>query len=149
MVRGVSELEADLADLTAVLAWREVVATHATVVCALDRELGEQHGLSASEFEVMERLAEHADIVGHGAGLRVQELSCLVHLSQSAVSRLISRLEKDGLVMRALCTEDRRGIYVDLTDAGRERCLAARPTYRRILTAQMKPAVHPLATAGQ
>ena len=34
---------------------------------------------------------------------------------QSALSRLIDRLEVDGLVERCLCGEDRRGIYVKLS----------------------------------
>ena len=49
---------------------------------------------------------------------RAQELADAVHLSQSALSRLIDRLEKHGLVERSLCGEDRRGIYVNLTEAG-------------------------------
>ena len=42
-------------------------------------------------------------------------------------------LEADGLVMRAMCPEDRRGIFACLTDAGRERYAAARPAHRAVL----------------
>ncbi len=55
-----------------------------------------------------------------GAQCRVQNLVGRVHLSQSALSRLIARLEKDGLVERSMCAEDRRGIYVTLTRGGRD-----------------------------
>jgi hypothetical protein len=34
------------------------VAGHAAVSAALERDLGERHGLGVTEFEVLERLAE-------------------------------------------------------------------------------------------
>ena len=111
-----------------VRAWRALAARHAAVCSALERELGERHGLGVSDFEVLERLAE-----SNGHRFRAQELAEAVHLSQSALSRLIDRLEKDGLVARCLCGEDRRGIYVTLTPAGRDRHAEAAPTHREVL----------------
>ncbi len=108
--------------------WRDIAARHAAVCSALERELGERHGLGVSDFEVLERLAESA-----GHRFRAQELADAVHLSQSALSRLISRLERSGLVERCLCDLDRRGIYVMLTDAGRQRHAEAAPTHRDVL----------------
>ena len=121
------------ADRLLVAEWRQLLARHATTWCALERALQEHHGLSASEFEVLERLA-----VGGRGQCRVQELADAAYLSQSAVSRLIARLERDGLVSRSMCELDRRGIYVCLTDAGRERHAAARPTQRAILAASLQ-----------
>ena len=109
-------------------AWRAIAASHAAACAALERELGKRHGLGVSEFEVLDRLAES----GHHE-FRSQELADAVHLSQSALSRLIDRLEKNGLVERCLCGEDRRGIYVTLTPAGRERHAEAAPTHREVL----------------
>jgi DNA-binding MarR family transcriptional regulator len=121
------------ADVTGeVAAWRSLAATHAIVSCALDRELGEHHGLGVSDFEVLERLAESAD-----HKFRVQELADAVHLSQSALSRLIGRLEQHGLVERGLCDLDRRGIYVTITEEGRRRHAEALPTHRRVLAATL------------
>jgi DNA-binding MarR family transcriptional regulator len=111
-----------------VSAWRALAARHATVAAALERELGERHGLGISEFEVLERLAEDS-----GHKFRVQELAESVHLSQSALSRLIGKLEGHGLVQRSLCDLDRRGIDVCLTDAGRRRHAEALPTQRAVL----------------
>jgi DNA-binding MarR family transcriptional regulator len=128
---------ADSADTAALVAeWRELLARHAAAVCALERELGEQYDLGMSEFEVLERLAE-APAEHHGQ-LRVQELAETVHLSQSALSRLIGRLEKAGLVERAMCASDRRGIYVILSAAGRERYQAARPLHRAVLARTLR-----------
>jgi DNA-binding MarR family transcriptional regulator len=111
-----------------VTVWRAIAASHAAACTALERELGERHGLGVSDFEVLERLAESEE-----HKFRAQELADAVHLSQSALSRLISRLERDGLVERCMCDMDRRGIYVTLTEAGRQRHAEAAPTHRDVL----------------
>jgi DNA-binding MarR family transcriptional regulator len=107
--------------------WRDLLARHARTSCALDDALS-VHGLGMSEFEVLERLACEC-----GERPRMQELAAAIHLSQSALSRTVGRLEAEGLVKRAMCSEDRRGIAVCLTADGRERYEAARPTHRRVL----------------
>ena len=53
--------------------------------------------------------------------------------SQSALSRLIGRLEKDGLVERSVCVEDRRGVWVALTRKGRDLHAEALPLQREVL----------------
>jgi DNA-binding MarR family transcriptional regulator len=95
--------------------------------CRLDRELSAQHDLTSSEFEVLQLLHNSDDKV------RMAFLAEQVHLSQSALSRLISRLENDGLVCRNTCTDDRRAQWTEITPAGRKRYEAARPTHRKIL----------------
>ena len=117
-----------VSDEPVVTAWRAIAASHAAACAALERELGKRHGLGVSEFEVLDRLAERGD-----RDFRAQELADAVHLSQSALSRLIDRLEVHGLVERCLCGEDRRGIYVRLTPAGRQRHAEAAPTHRDVL----------------
>jgi DNA-binding MarR family transcriptional regulator len=108
--------------------WRDLLDRHARVTCALERRLQDEHGLGVSEFEVLDRLATSDDV-----GRRMQELAEGVHLSQSALSRVVGRLEDDGLVTRAMCKHDRRGIFACLTDAGRARYEAARPAHREVL----------------
>ncbi|SDD34883.1 MarR family winged helix-turn-helix transcriptional regulator [Actinokineospora iranica] len=122
---------AEDADLPLVQGWRELLTVHARTWCALDRELA-RHGLSASEFEILDRLVE-----AEGADARVQDLAAAAHLSQSAVSRLIGRLERDGLVARAMCVQDRRGIQVCLTPAGHARHAEALSTHRAVLAEMM------------
>src|ERR1700755_1891003 len=56
---GVSE--AGPAPEQMVSVWRAIAASHAAVCSALERELGERHGLGVSDFEVLERLADSAD----------------------------------------------------------------------------------------
>ena len=111
-----------------VTAWREMSACHAAACAALERELGERHGLGISDFEVLERLAESA-----GRKFRAQDLAEAVHLSQSALSRLVDRLARHGLVERCGCDVDRRGVYVVLTEAGERRHAEAVPTHRDVL----------------
>ncbi|MEU9206423.1 MarR family transcriptional regulator [Streptomyces sp. NPDC048415] len=112
--------------------WRDILAVHARTLCELDRAL-HRHGLGASDFEVLDVLAETAASDG-GASFRIQEISERVHLSQSALSRLIGRLEKDGLVTRGMCAEDRRGVRVCLTPKGRDLHDEVLPLQRAVLT---------------
>jgi DNA-binding MarR family transcriptional regulator len=115
-------------------AWREMQARHAAVCSALDRELGDRHGLGISDFEVLDRLAENPS-----CEWRAQDLAESVHLSQSALSRLVDRLARAGLVERCACDNDRRGIFVLLTEAGTRKHAAAAATHRAVL-ARLLPA---------
>jgi DNA-binding MarR family transcriptional regulator len=107
--------------------WRTLLEQHARVTCALERALGE-HGLGVSEFEVLDELARTPD-----NECRMQALSDVVHLSQSALSRVVGRLEEQGLVTRFMCQNDRRGIFAHLTDEGRARYATALPVQRDVL----------------
>jgi DNA-binding MarR family transcriptional regulator len=105
--------------------WRTLLDRHARASGALERAL-KAHDLGVSEFEVLDRLAA-------GDQRRMQELGDAVHLSQSALSRVVGRLERGGLASRDLCPDDRRGIMVCITDAGRARHDAALPAHRAAL----------------
>lgn len=113
-------------DLVAV--WRELMRSHARVSEALERELQRRHDLSLSEFEVLQRLAESDD-----GKRRMQELANEIHLSQSALSRLVGRLEDEELATRAICDHDRRGIWACITPAGRAAQRKAEITHRKVL----------------
>ena len=130
----VSEVVREDSELVAT--WRDVSQCHARVCHALEKALQKEHGIGLSEFEVLEHLATTSDEFGS----RMQELAGAVCLSQSALSRLIGRLEADGLVHRAMCANDRRGIFAHLTPEGRARWEAARPTHRAVLAETMPPA---------
>jgi DNA-binding MarR family transcriptional regulator len=116
-------------DKAVVGAWRDLLAKHAATWCALEREL-EKHDLGPSEFEVLDYMVDRGQ-----DNYRVQELADATHLSQSALSRLIARLERADLVCRSMCDFDRRGVFVRITDQGRARLIAARPTHRAVLEA--------------
>ena len=108
--------------------WSELEAEHARVREALEHALQREHRLSLTEYEVLRRLSESPE--GHR---RIQELAEEIHLSQSALSRLVQRLEDDGYVCRNVCDHDRRGVYACITDAGRDAHTEARPTHVSVL----------------
>lgn len=109
--------------------WSELEAEHARVREALEHRLQREHRLSLTEYEVLRRLAESPE--GHR---RIQELAEEIHLSQSALSRLVQRLEDDGYVCRNVCDHDRRGVFACVTDAGRKAQAEARPTHVSVLS---------------
>jgi DNA-binding MarR family transcriptional regulator len=108
--------------------WRELESAHASVRESLERALEREHRLSLTEYEVLQRLSGHSD-----GQCRMQDLSSDSELSQSALSRLVGRLEAAGYVDRGVCDHDRRGVYATLTKAGREAQTTAEPTYIEIL----------------
>jgi len=108
--------------------WHRLMGRYQRLMCALDRELGAAHGLTASEFEVLQQLRGAED-----CSMAMRELGVGAHLSQSALSRLVTRLESDGLVERRACENDRRAQFVGLTSEGRKRYDEARGTQRRVL----------------
>jgi DNA-binding MarR family transcriptional regulator len=120
------QLEGD--DLAA--AWHDLLGRYHRTTCVLDRALMADHGLTVSDFEVLQQL--HGTDVEDGR-VRLHDLGDQVHLSQSALSRLITRLEKVGLVARYVCEDDRRSAWTELTPLGAERFAEARPTHRAIL----------------
>jgi DNA-binding MarR family transcriptional regulator len=112
-----SELELD--------AWRGFLRAHATLVRELDEELTERHGLPLSSYDVLVQLSE-----APGGRLRMSHLADAVLLSRSGLSRLVTRLERQGLIERVECDDDARGAFAALTELGRARYLEARSTHR-------------------
>jgi DNA-binding MarR family transcriptional regulator len=105
-------------------AWRGLLRAHACLVRALDAELEEAHGLPLTSYEVL-RYLDDAD----GCKMRMCQLATSVHLSRSGLTRLVDRLEREGLIERVSCSHDARGAYAALTLAGGERLAAARETH--------------------
>ena len=112
-----------------VAAWRALNAQHAAVHAALEFELRREHDLSDDRVRGARRMP--APPIGKA---RMQELAEAVHPSQSTVSRVVARLEDEGLACRTCAHDDRRGIFASITPAGEERRAAAAPTYRRIIS---------------
>lgn len=115
--------------------WAQLEAEHARVREALEHALQREHRLSLTEYEVLRRLNDSPE--GHR---RIQELAEEIHLSQSALSRLVQRLEDDGYVCRNVCDHDRRGVFACITDAGRDAQAQAHPTHVTVLSETLAPA---------
>jgi DNA-binding MarR family transcriptional regulator len=116
--------------------WHELMGRYHRITCNLDRELSSKHQLTVSEFEVLQEL-----FYNECESVRMHELGERVHLTQSALSRLISRLESDGLLERGMCVDDRRSVWAKLTSAGAARYQEAKPTQRAILRDQAGPCI--------
>lgn len=109
--------------------WERLTVLHTHVESEVSRLLQRRHGLGLSEYRALCRLTGAPD-----GELRMQDLAARIGLNQSSVSRLAARLESAALTRRDHCDGDRRGVYLVITDAGRERCAQARETYTTGLT---------------
>jgi DNA-binding MarR family transcriptional regulator len=102
------------------VAWRAYLRGHATVTRALEADLVAGPRLSLASYDVLVQLAEAPE-----RRLRMTELADAVLLSRSGVTRLVDRLERDGLVVRAPVVEDGRGVSATLTERGLDRLRGA------------------------
>jgi DNA-binding MarR family transcriptional regulator len=105
-------------------AWRGLLRAHAELTRALDAELTEAHDLPLSSYEVLLFLADSP-----GGRMRMSELAESVLLSRSGLTRLVDRLERQGLLERVECPEDARGLFAVITDEGRRVFGEARRTH--------------------
>jgi DNA-binding MarR family transcriptional regulator len=105
-------------------AWRGMLRVHAALVRELDAELDAAHELPLTSYDVLIYLQSAPD-----KRLRMAELADSVLLSRSGVTRLVDRLEREGLIVRDTCTSDGRGCFAVLTDDGEQVLARARPTH--------------------
>ncbi|MDA3626943.1 MarR family transcriptional regulator [Saccharopolyspora oryzae] len=127
--------------------WRTLAALHGRLEAELEKALQAEHGLSVVEYTVLDALNRQ-----DGWHMRMQQLARATALSSSATTRLVSRLEDRELLTRILCKDDRRGIYTELTDAGRKLLEKARPTHDEVLEKSLAeaaetPELAPLVSA--
>lgn len=112
--------------------WSETLRVYHDTSCELENELQSRHRLGLSEFEVLNMIGGRCGDTAEK--IRMKDLEAEMYLSQSALSRTITRLERAGLVERASCEFDRRANYLRLTAEGRDRWEEARPTHKAVLT---------------
>ncbi|MDP9846503.1 MarR family winged helix-turn-helix transcriptional regulator [Streptosporangium lutulentum] len=90
----------------------------------MDADLMREQRLPLSEYSAMMHLSEAPH-----RRMRMSELAAACDLSLSGMTRVVTRLETDGLVERVKCEEDARGLNAVLTDAGLARLERAWPTH--------------------
>lgn len=75
------------------------------------------HTMSLKEFSLLYYLS-----TSEYKSMRLQSLPDLIGLSQSALSRLVARMEESscGVIKKISCEEDKRGVYISLTEKGEE-----------------------------
>jgi DNA-binding MarR family transcriptional regulator len=118
--------------------WCALSLLHGRIESSIERELQAAHDLSAREYSLLDVLSRQHE--GEGGHLQMRQVAESVVLSQSATTRLVTRLENRGLLSRYLCPTDRRGIYTDVTDKGRRLLEEARPTNNAALRAALDAA---------
>jgi DNA-binding MarR family transcriptional regulator len=106
--------------------WRLFLRAHATIIRRLEADLTAKHQLPLAAYDVLVQLVEAPD-----RRLRMTELAERVLLSRSGLTRLVDRLERQGLVRREPSPLDARGFYAVLTDVGFDRLRAAAGTHLR------------------
>ena len=105
-------------------AWRNFLRVHAVLTREFDEELRRAHGLPLTSYDVLVNLESAPN-----RQMRMSELADAVLLSRSGLTRLVERLERDGLLSRADCPGDARGSFAVLTKAGVARLEEARKTH--------------------
>ncbi|MEU0540859.1 MarR family transcriptional regulator [Nocardia sp. NPDC005978] len=118
--------------------WCALSLLHGRIEAHIERALQSGHGLSVREYSLLDVL--NRQHTGDGGMLQMKQVADAVVLSQSATTRLVTRLEDRGLLARYLCPHDRRGIYTNVTDAGRTLLEQARPTNDAALRAALDEA---------
>lgn len=94
--------------------WLDYTKKQSIVEKKLEEMLQKNSQLTTSEYYALYQLRQN------GCHMRLNDLGNYLCLSQSALSRLIKRLEdrKSSVIERRICSDDKRGVYVDLTDEG-------------------------------
>lgn len=124
---------ADLTDIEVREQWCATLRVVHVTSAVLEHALENEHGLGLSEFQVLLILS----CEDSGAEkMRMKDLEAKMYLSQSALSRTVTRLHDAGMITRAACDLDRRALFVELSDLGRRRYEDALPTYTRVLREQ-------------
>ncbi|PHX60885.1 MAG: MarR family transcriptional regulator [Actinobacteria bacterium] len=104
--------------------WRSFITAWTLLNHQLNDDLQSRHGMTIADYEILVRLSET-----EGRRIRMSELAEATLASRSRLSHQVGRMETAGLVTREECTEDRRGSFAVLTDAGWQALVAAAPTH--------------------
>lgn len=110
----------------------------------VDRELARQGLISLAQQHALGALDRHA------GGARVQDLSDDIGITVGAASKLVDRLERDGLAVRSPNPANRRSSLIALTPAGRNALTSASQVRARVIARAVGPEdVGPLTDALQ
>lgn len=112
--------------------WRERQRTYLATAASLDRTLEQQFDLGLSEFEILDLVWE-----SDTPECTMRDIGGLTPMTQSALSRVVDRLTKAGLLTREECSTDRRSMFVALTKEGASVHTKARKVYQEVLASEL------------
>ena len=107
-------------------AWRSFIKTHAKIIEKIEQDLADHKRVPLTTYDVLIALFETPN-----RKLRFGDLNKKVVLTKSGLTRLVDRLEREGLIKRERSEEDRRGAYAVLTEAGEVELRRAWPVYAK------------------
>jgi DNA-binding MarR family transcriptional regulator len=113
---------------SAVQAWAGLLRAQQVLLERVEGELKRADLPPLGWYDVLLELSRTED-----GRLRQFEIGDKVLLSKHNLSRLLDRLEDEGLVKREVCREDRRGAHVAITRAGRALLKKMWPVYERAI----------------
>jgi DNA-binding MarR family transcriptional regulator len=108
--------------------WKAVLRVQARMLAELDRRTAEADVLPPQWLDVLLKLSQAPD-----ERLRMSDLAEMTLLSRGGITRLVTRIEADGLLRREACADDGRGAFAVLTPAGSDALRRAGPVYRQVL----------------
>jgi MarR family 2-MHQ and catechol resistance regulon transcriptional repressor len=103
-------------------AFGNLLGAHANLTRELSAALVASHGLTINDYGALLLLSRAGE-----QGMRRIDLANELQLSPSGITRLLDRLEVQGLVGKGECREDARVSYAILTEAGHEKLKQAAP----------------------
>jgi DNA-binding MarR family transcriptional regulator len=123
--------------------WSALVAVYQPVLRDVVAALERDAGIDSGAYSVLAYLDQA------GAPMRLRELQALmrVRYSQPGLSRLVQRMERDGVVERRVDPDDGRATFVALTRTGRSRFRRAHEIYAAALDEHLGRNVTPAAAA--
>ena len=105
-------------------AFGNLLGAHASLTRELSAALVASHGLTINDYGCLLLLSRSGE-----EGMRRIDLANELQLSPSGITRLLDRLEDQGLVGKGECKEDARVSYAILTDAGETKIKEAWPQH--------------------
>jgi MarR family transcriptional regulator, 2-MHQ and catechol-resistance regulon repressor len=103
-------------------AFSNLLGAHATLTRELSAALVASHGLTINDYGCLLLLSRAGE-----EGMRRIDLANQLQLSPSGITRLLDRLEDQGLVGKGECKSDARVSYAILTDEGHSKLREAAP----------------------
>lgn len=117
--------------------WRLLDEAHARLGQRIERAVMNEAGLPLLHLRALAALADAPE------GRRMNSLARALHMSKSGLTRLVDRLEAQGLVLRLPADDDRRAVRAALTEEGARALAGAFPAYLRSLQEALSTALTP------
>ena len=95
--------------------WRALITAFSWVEGILAAEMKAETGMALERYGILLMLAQAED-----GAMRPSDLADALPITRSGTTRLVDRLEQDGLIERRSCESDRRGNLILLTRKGHE-----------------------------